>query len=126
MAKLAGRRWWGAAMMPAEKRQALIVQPGARSHRGGGPHVAANARTMAMILLGRRSIGEPRRQTPFATVGRPWLGREPGECAFVVAGDGEWVLSCRAPGKSPHRGWASYCEAHAGALKAPRSMAVSE
>lgn len=113
-------------MMTVQKRQAPIVQPGARSHGGGGPHVAANAKTVAMILLGRRPLGEPRRQTPFATVGRPWLGRERGECAFAVAGAGELVLSCRAPGKSPHRGWAAYCDVHAAALKAPQSTAVSE
>jgi len=113
-------------MIPMERLQALAVRPGPRSHRGGGPHVASNAKAFALILLGRHPVGEPRRQTPFATVGRPWLGREPGECAFVVAGAGEWVLSCRAPGKSPRRGWAAYCEVHTAALKAPLSATVSE
>ena len=42
------------------------------------------------------------------TAPRPWLTREPGECAFPVGGEGEATVSCCAPTR---RG-SAYCTAH--------------
>lgn len=46
-------------------------------------------------------------------VGRPWLDRPEGGCAFIVAGESWGALSCCAPGKARRRGWGSYCADHA-------------
>lgn len=66
----------------------------------------------------------PWREAVFAplpdTVARPWLSREPGECAFPVGGDGGALISCCA-GVKPR---SAYCPAHHAVVFKPQSPAA--
>lgn len=52
---------------------------------------------------------------------RPWLTRDPDECAFPVEGDGAGVMSCCNP-----CGPAEYCSAHASAMRGPPAPPVAQ
>ena len=94
---------------PAAARHPLLVFRRAVS-QGGRLAVAANAQWRADVETGRRLAPPP--VSVVAAVGRPWLTREEGECAYVVAGDGSEALACRAPGRARRWGYASYCPGH--------------
>lgn len=83
-----------------------------RNADGGGGRIAVgrNALWRARLQLGLMKVEAEDRAV--ATVGRPWLTREAGDCAFIVAGDGYRALSCRAPGFSRRTGGSVYCAAH--------------
>ena len=55
------------------------------------------------------------------SIGKPWLERRRGECAFPVSGHGDDVLSCCSP-----TGGGTYCERHAKLmfLPPPRPLRV--
>ena len=54
------------------------------------------------------------------TLARPWLSREPGECAFPVGGDGDSLMSCCA-GIKPR---SAYCPVHHAIVFKLQSSAV--
>lgn len=58
---------------------------------------------------------ESPRSLNVALAPRSWLTRKKGECAFPVAGEGQWTLSCC----NPTRGH-TYCAAHRSAMRGPR------
>jgi GcrA cell cycle regulator len=59
--------------------------------------------------------------TPLAgTAARPWLSREPGECAFPVGGDGDALMSCCAKAQPRN----AYCPTHHAIAFRPQTPAA--
>ena len=52
---------------------------------------------------------------------RPWLTRQPGECAFPVAGEDARTRSCCNP-----CGAAIYCDAHRALMRGPRAPSADD
>ena len=91
-----------------------------KAHRMGWAEERPAALAQANLLRANRAgavLARPRRlprEEPVATAGavqrsrpRPWMDREPGECAWPVSGEGEYILSCCAPS-----GRRTYCDEH--------------
>ena len=95
---------------PKAPRPARIAKP------------AANAIIAARLRAKKPPKAQP--QPPViepVAIGKPWLDRRRGECAFPVSGHGDDVLSCCSP-----TGGATYCERHAKVmfLPIPRPLRV--
>ncbi len=63
----------------------------------------------------------PNHSPSVALRSRPWLTREPGECAFPVEGEGARLRACCNP-----CGSATYCLPHALAMRGPRAPPVAD
>ncbi len=84
------------------------------------PEPARPARAPRFAAKGPRRRRGPRilREVVTGFEARPWLSRQPGECAWPVAGEGEHVLACCAPVGHERGAWA-YCPAHRGLMFRP-------
>lgn len=60
------------------------------------------------------------RRLAVACAPRPWLTREPGECAFPVDGAGVDMRACCNPCAG------DYCAAHAAAMRKPPSTSAAD
>jgi hypothetical protein len=63
----------------------------------------------------------PAHPVSIAIAPRPWLTRNPGECAFPVAGEGVATLACCNP-----CGGRTYCAAHADAVRGPPARSAEQ
>ena len=101
-----------------ERKHHTAERPGAKTSK-----VAANAVRAARI---RAKAPKPEKPAPpvivpYVPLGKPWLERQPGECAFPIGGRGDGLISCCSP--SPG---SVYCEHHRDMMfvKPPRRVAA--